>query len=235
MLARAVTRISVVIPARDEAAHVERAIASVRGADEVIVVDGGSRDETVALARSTGAQVFEEPCGRGTQLRRGALRATGDWLVFLHADTVLEAGWREAIGALPEEVVGGAFRLAIDSPRPAFRAIEWGVAWRCRLFRLPFGDQGLFARRAAYGNSGGFQPFPLMEDIDFVRRLGRIGPLAFPRVRALTSPRRWERHGVVGATLRNWWLLAQFAAGRRPEEMARSYDTASPLTLEARR
>jgi rSAM/selenodomain-associated transferase 2 len=230
-----VTRISVVIPTRDEAVHVERAIASVHGADEVIVVDGGSRDETVTLARSAGATVFEAPRGRGMQLRQGALRATGDWLVFLHADTVLEAGWKEALETLPEAVVGGAFRLAIDSPRLAFRAVEWGVAWRCRLVRLPFGDQGLFARRAAYGNSGGFRPFPLMEDIDFVRRLSRTGPLAFPRVRALTSPRRWERHGLLGATLRNWWLLAQFAAGRRPEELARSYDTASPLTLEARR
>jgi rSAM/selenodomain-associated transferase 2 len=229
-----VTRISVVIPTLDEAAHVERALASVRGADEVIVVDGGSRDPTAALARSAGARVLSAPCGRGTQLREGALRATGDWLVFLHADTVLEAGWREALYALPEEVVGGAFRFAIDSPRPAFRAVEWGVAWRCRLFRLPFGDQGLFARRAAYRRVGGFQAFPLMEDVDFVRRLGRTGRLAFPPSKASTSPRRWERHGIVGATLRNWWLLAQFAAGRRPEALARTYDTRSPLTLEAR-
>jgi rSAM/selenodomain-associated transferase 2 len=229
-----VTRISVVIPAMDEAAQVERTLASVRGADEVIVVDGGSRDRTAALAQSAGATVMSAPRGRGTQLRRGAEQATGDWLVFLHADTALESGWRESLCALPQDVAGGAFRFAIDSPRPAFRAVEWGVAWRCRLFRLPFGDQGLFARRAAYGRVGGFRPLPLMEDIDFVRRLGRVGRLVFPRSRAFTSPRRWERHGVVGATLRNWWLLAQFAAGRRPEDLAQSYDTSPPLTLEAR-
>jgi rSAM/selenodomain-associated transferase 2 len=217
------TTISVVIPAFEEEAHVERALSSVRGADEVIVVDGGSRDRTAALAESAGASVLRAPRGRGTQLGRGAAEATGDWLVFLHADTALEPGWKEALEELPPDVAGGAFRFAIDSPRPAFRAVEWSVAWRCRLFRLPFGDQGLFARRAAYRDVGGFRPFPLMEDVDFVRRLGRAGRLAFPRPRAFTSPRRWERHGVVGATLRNWWLLAQFAAGRPPEDLARSY------------
>jgi rSAM/selenodomain-associated transferase 2 len=228
-------RVSVVIPALDEAAHVERALASVGAADERIVVDGGSRDRTVDLARSAGAHVLVAPCGRGTQLARGAKDATGDWLVFLHADTALEVGWLDALRALPQDVAGGAFRLAIDSPRPAFRAVEWGVAWRCRLFGLPFGDQGLFARRAAYLGVGGFRPFPLMEDIDFVRRLARAGRLAFPRPRAFTSPRRWERYGVVGATLRNAWLLTQFAAGRRPEDLARGYgEGAPPLTLEVR-
>jgi rSAM/selenodomain-associated transferase 2 len=228
-------RVSVVIPTLDEAAHVERALASVQGADERIVVDGGSRDATVGLARSAGARVLVSPCGRGTQLARGAEVATGDWLVFLHADTALEVGWRDALRALPKHVAGGAFRLAIDSPRRAFRAVEFGVAWRCRLFALPFGDQGLFARRAAYLGIGGFRPFPLMEDIDFVRRLARAGRLSFPRPRAFTSPRRWERYGVVGATLRNAWLLAQFAAGRRPEDLARGYGAAAPpITLEVR-
>ena len=229
------SRVSVVIPTLDEAAHVERTLASVRAADERIVVDGGSRDLTVDLARSAGARVLLAPRGRGSQLARGAEEATGDWLVFLHADTALEVGWMDALRALPQDVAGGAFRLAIASPRPAFRAVEWGVAWRCRLFGLPFGDQGLFARRAAYLEVGGFRPFPLMEDIDFVRRLARAGRLRFPRPRAFTSPRRWERHGVVGATLRNAWLLAQFAAGRRPEDLARGYGAgAPPLTLEVR-
>jgi rSAM/selenodomain-associated transferase 2 len=229
-----VSRISVVIPALDEAGSVADAIRSVRGAEEVLVVDGGSSDATRSVAGAAGARVVDSPRGRGVQLARGAERASGDWLVFLHAETTLEPGWETELRALPQSIVGGAFRFAVASPRPAFRAIEWGVAWRCRLLRLPFGDQGLFARRGAYGSIGGFRPYPLMEDVDFVRRLRRAGRLAFPRTRAFTSPRRWERHGVVGATLRNWWLLAQYAAGRRPEDLARLYDSPHSLTLESR-
>jgi len=224
-------RVSVVIPALDEAANVERALASVRGADEVIVVDGGSQDATVGRARSAGAQVLVSPRGRGIQLHHGALRSTGDWLVFLHADTILEEGWRSALLALAPDVVGGAFRFAVDSPRRAYRILEWGVASRCRLFRLPFGDQALFARRTCYERLGGFRPFPLMEDVDFVGRLRALGPLSFPRPRAFTSPRRWERHGLVGATVRNGWLLAQFVGGRRPEQLARGYRPPLPEGL----
>jgi rSAM/selenodomain-associated transferase 2 len=226
------SKVSVVIPALDEAAYVERAVISARAADEVIVVDGGSSDETAARARSAGAEVMAAPRGRGIQLHRGAQRATGEWLLFLHADSVLEEGWRTALLALPGRVAGGAFRFAIDSRRPVFRALEWGVACRCRLLALPFGDQGLFARRSAYSRIGGFRPYPLMEDVDFVRRLRRAGPLALLRPRAFTSPRRWERLGVLGAIVRNGWLLAQFAAGRPPEELARGYRAQTPLSLE---
>jgi hypothetical protein len=120
--------------------------------------------------------------------------------------------------------VGGAFRFALDSARPAYRALEAAVLARCRLLGLPYGDQGLFARRSAYDAAGGFSPLPLMEDVDFVSRLRRQGPLAFPRVRAFTSPRRYERDGLLGATLLNWWVLGLYAAGRPPERLAEIYD-----------
>ncbi len=227
------SRVSVVIPTLDEASNIAAAIASVRGADEILVVDGGSRDATVAVAVSAGARVLRTRACRGLQLAHGAEAATGDWLVFLHADTTLEAGWDAALRGLPDAVAGGAFRFAIASPRAAFRAVEWGVALRCRLFRLPYGDQGLFARRAAYGNVGGFRPFPLMEDVDFVRRLGRSGRLVMLSGRAFTSPRRSERDGVLATTLRNVWLLVQYGAGRRPEDLARAYYRA-PLTWGVR-
>jgi rSAM/selenodomain-associated transferase 2 len=214
---------SVIIPALNEESRVAAAVSSVRGLAEVIVVDGGSEDATADVARRAGARVVVSPRGRGVQLDRGAREATGDWLVFLHADTRLEDGWPQALSSLPSDVVGGAFRLAVDSPRRAYRVIEAGVALRCRLFRLPFGDQAIFARRAIYGIIGGFPPFPLMEDLVFSRRLGRAGRMAFPAVRAFTSARRWEEGGVVSTTVRNLGLQALYAAGFPPERLARLY------------
>ena len=215
---------SVVIPALDEEPWIERAIASVAEADQVIVADGGSQDGTRERARSRGALVIEAPRGRGVQLREGALRATGDWLVFLHADTRLEAGWAAALESLPAGIVGGAFRFALDSARASYRALEAAVRARCRVFQMPYGDQAIFARRWAYQAAGGFPRLPIMEDVDFVSRLRRVGPLAFPRVRAFTSPRRYEQAGLVRATLRNWWVLGLYAAGRPAERLAEIYD-----------
>jgi len=215
--------ISVVIPALDEEQRLPAAIQSVRADADVIVVDGGSRDATRAVAAAEGARVLESPRGRGRQLDEGARAATGDWLVFLHADTRLEAGWADALASLPADVAGGAFRLAIDSDRLAFRIVERAVRARVRLFALPYGDQGLFVRREAYAAVGGMPHLPLMEDVAFVRRLRRAGRLAFLPIRAFTSARRWDRYGIVGTTLRNWWLVGLYAAGRSPERLARIY------------
>ena len=143
--------------------------------------------------------------------------------MFLHADTRLEPAGRRALRALPAGRRGGAFRFAVDSPRRGYR-VHRGRAWRlrCRLFRLPFGDQGIFARRAAYDAVGGFPPLPLMEDVDFVRRLGGRGAWPFPRAR-LHQPAAVGAAGFVATTLRNWRLLALYAAGRSPERLARLY------------
>jgi rSAM/selenodomain-associated transferase 2 len=214
---------SVVIPALNEQERVADAVRSVLDHAEVIVVDGGSTDGTRAAAEAAGARVIAAARGRGVQLDAGARAARGNWLVFLHADTRLEGGWAAALRSLPAEVVGGAFRFALDPPRPAYRWLEAGVALRCRLFRLPYGDQGLFARREAYFAIGGFRPLPLMEDVDFARRLARSGRLAFPAVRAFTSARRFERRGLLATSLRNLWLLGLYSAGQAPERLARLY------------
>jgi rSAM/selenodomain-associated transferase 2 len=218
-----VETISVVIPALDEAGRVGRAVLSAREADEILVVDGGSLDATCAEALAAGARVVQAPACRGIQLDRGAREARGDWLVFLHADTCLEAGWAEALRSLPARVPGGAFRLQIDSERRALRWIEAAVAIRTRLLHLPFGDQALCARRWAYERIGGFRPWPLMEDVRFARSLGRLGPLARLPQRACTSGRRWERRGLWTATMENCWLLALYAAGRSPARLAQAY------------
>jgi rSAM/selenodomain-associated transferase 2 len=215
--------ISVVIPALDEEAVLPAAIRSVSEAAEVLVVDGGSRDATPAVAAAEGARVISSAPGRGLQLDLGARAARGDWLVFLHADTRLEPGWAAALAALGPDVAGGAFRLAIDSDRGRYRAVEAVVRARVRWLRLPYGDQAIFARRDDYARAGGFPHLPLMEDVAFVRRLRAVGGLAFPSVRAWTSARRWEEHGLVGATVRNWLLVALYAAGQPPERLARLY------------
>jgi rSAM/selenodomain-associated transferase 2 len=215
--------LSVVIPALNEEERVAAAVHSVRNDAEVIVVDGGSADGTRAAAEAAGATVIASARGRGVQLATGARAARGEWLVFLHADTRLEPGWAAALQALPASVVGGAFRFALDAPGVAYRLLEAGVALRCLLFRLPYGDQGLFARREAYFAIGGFRPLPLMEDVDLARRLARAGRLAFPAVRALTSARRFERRGAAATSLRNLGLLTLYAAGCAPDRLARLY------------
>jgi rSAM/selenodomain-associated transferase 2 len=215
--------LSVVIPALNEEDLVVAAVLSVRDHAEVVVVDGGSTDGTRAAADAAGASVIVTARGRGLQLDAGARAAHGEWLVFLHADTRLEPGWAAALQALPVSVVGGAFRFALDPPRRAYRWLEAGVALRCRILRLPYGDQGLFARRAVYEAIGGFRPMALMEDVDFVRRLGRAGSLAFLPVRAWTSARRFERRGAAATSLRNLGLLALYAAGCGPDRLARLY------------
>jgi len=221
--------LSVVIPALDEEPSIEAAVRSVRdGADEVLVVDGGSTDGTAARAREAGARVIPSTAGRGLQLRRGADESRGEWILFLHADTRLDSGWADELRGLGPRSVGGAFRLAIESPRVAYRVIEAGVRLRCRLFGLPYGDQALFARRAAYEACGGMPAIPLMEDVAFVRRLRSRGPLVFLRTRARTSPRRWERGGVVRTTAHNLRFLALYALGRPPERLAAAYRSPPP-------
>lgn len=223
----AAAALSVVIPALDEEDRVAQAVRSVRAEADVIVVDGGSADGTREAAAAEGATVIKAARGRGLQLDAGARAARGDWVVFLHADTRLSAGWADAIRALPPAVVGGAFRFALDGGRLAYRVLEAGVALRCRLLRLPYGDQGLFARRDVYVRMGGFRPLPLMEDVDFVRRLAREGALAFPAVKAFTSARRYERLGLAATSLRNLWLLALHSAGADPARLARLYEGAA--------
>ncbi|HUG52445.1 MAG TPA: TIGR04283 family arsenosugar biosynthesis glycosyltransferase [Vicinamibacteria bacterium] len=222
------TSISVVIPALDEEDVIATAVRSVRDQAEVIVVDGGSHDATREMAEKEGARVLVTGRGRGLQLDAGARAASGEWVVFLHADTRLETGWASALLALPAGVAGGAFELSIDSPRPAFRLIELAVRCRVRLLGLPYGDQALFVRRALYAGTGGVPHLPLMEDVAFVRRLARAGPLAWVPLRARTSARRWERLGVVATTLRNWSLIALYGAGVPAERLARLYHAGRP-------
>lgn len=219
-----VRAIAVVIPCLNEAGAIRAAVASVwADAAEVVVVDGGSRDATAEEARSSGARVLNSPRGRAVQMDAGARQTCSDWLVFLHADTRLDTGWAEALRRLTEGVVGGAFRFRLDSPRPRYRLVEAGVRLRCALLRLPYGDQALFVRREAYRAVGGFGCVPILEDVDFVRRLRKEGRLGFPAVAAVTSARRWEERGFLLTSAQDAAVLLLDAVGVSRARLARYY------------
>jgi rSAM/selenodomain-associated transferase 2 len=193
---------------------------------EIVVVDGGSTDNTAAVAIAAGNRVITATRGRGLQLAAGAALANGAWLLFLHADCRLESTWAAAVAgflARPgAETRAGYFDFALDDPNPAARRLERIVAWRCRVLALPYGDQGLLISRALYDAIGGFAPLPLMEDVDLVRRLGRRR-LACLGVRCLTSATRYRRGGYWRRPLRNLFCLSLYMAGASPRHITRIY------------
>ena len=216
--------LTIVIPVLDAAASLSQCLAALDSADEIIVVDGGSTDDSVEIANRSGARVIASPRGRGPQLRTGGQAASGDWLLFLHADTRLGAGWSEAVAAhvasAPERA--GYFDLRLDDAAWQARVIERGVALRVRSLALPYGDQGLLISRRLYDEVGGFRPLVLMEDVDLVRRIGRhrLHRLA---ATALTSADRWRRDGWIRRSARNLACLALYAGGVAPTRLARFY------------
>ncbi len=223
--------IAVVMPTLNAAAGVASALECVSGrVMQVIVVDGGSSDATQAIAAAAGASLVETKRGRGLQLRAGgeaALRhAECAWLLFLHADTRLPPDWVEAVqrhmNQPAAKEMAAAFRLSLDDPNPAARRIERLVDWRCRRLGLPYGDQGLLIHRALYRKVGGFKAMPLMEDVDFVRRIGRKR-LMLLEAEAITSAERYRRNGYWMRPLRNLTLLGLYFLGVSPQRLVRWY------------
>jgi rSAM/selenodomain-associated transferase 2 len=226
MAGAALPSLSVVIPALDAAASLQATLASLGDIGEIIVVDGGSRDDTVALAERSGARVVRAERGRGRQLAAGAAVARGDWLLFLHADTRLQSGWLPEVQATiadqANRMRAAVFRFGLDDAAPQARRLERLVALRCALFALPYGDQGLLIHRAFYDALGGFRPIPLMEDVDMVRRIGRRR-LILLQSTALTSAARWRRDGWLRRSARNLTCLTLFGLGVPAARIARIY------------
>ncbi|MGZ8284390.1 MAG: TIGR04283 family arsenosugar biosynthesis glycosyltransferase [Allosphingosinicella sp.] len=216
--------LAVVIPTLNAAATLGPCLAAVREADQIVVVDGGSTDGTTAIAESSGAHLIQSTRGRGVQLAAGAAAAKGEWLLFLHSDTLLARGWRGAAERHMARQPGKAacFRFRLDGPERRARLIEAGVALRVRLLGLPYGDQGLLISRRLYDRVGGYRPLPLMEDVDLV---GRIGGRRIERleVDAFTSAERWRRGGWLRRSGRNLLCLACYRCGMSAERVARLY------------
>ncbi len=221
--------ISVVIPTLDAAAELPAALAALansRLVHEIVVADGGSRDDTIAIATRAGARIVVGRRGRGTQLATGAASSCGEWLLFLHADCRPAQGWQTAVEAFINAPGAsgraGYFAFALDDESPAARRLERLVAWRCRVFALPYGDQGLLIPRALYNAVGGFAALPLMEDVDLARRLGRsrLAPLAAP---LHVSARRYRQDGYIRRTVRNLLCLLLYFAGVPARHVARLY------------
>ncbi len=214
-----------IIPTLNAAQMLPATLASLRGVPaEVLVVDGGSTDDTVAVAGRLGARVLVAPRGRGAQVAAGCAAARQAWLLLLHADTQLGAGWPAVVAAhirgVPDRA--GYFRFTLDSDDPRARRLERAVVWRCRAFALPYGDQGLLIHRDLLRAVGGMRPLPLMEDVDLAGRLGRHRLVALT-ADAITSADKWQRDGWYRRSLRNLACLSLYFAGVPPRLIAWLY------------
>jgi rSAM/selenodomain-associated transferase 2/rSAM/selenodomain-associated transferase 1 len=223
--------ISVIVPAINEGNRLERTLSSIgRPADtEVIIADGGSRDETLSIARKAGAKVVSCRPGRGGQLNSGAAEAAGDILLFLHADTRLPQDYGRLVrGALKDpEVAGGSFALRFEPCPPLLKINEVTANWRARILHLPFGDQAIFVRSALFRLLGGYRDLPLMEDVEFARRLHRAGRTAFLLSPVRTSSRRYSG-GYWRRNLINKVVFAGYFMGIPPDRLAKMYRHGDP-------
>jgi rSAM/selenodomain-associated transferase 2 len=222
-------RLSIVVPALNEAAGIGAALevlAPLRAAGhEVVVIDGGSDDGTPDLAAPRADRVAAAPRGRASQMNAGARLATGDVLLFLHADTRLPPRAERQVleGLAGSGRAWGRFDVRIDGRHPLLRVVAGLMNARSRWTGIATGDQAIFVRRDAFAAVGGFPPLPLMEDVALSAALKRVSPPFCLRDRALTSGRRWESRGVVRTVLLMWWLRLRYFLGASPERLAEIY------------
>jgi rSAM/selenodomain-associated transferase 2 len=222
-------RFSIIIPCLNEAAEIGATLAACRGAcsddAEIIVVDGGSSDETVDIAGQTADLVLSAPRGRAMQMNAGARRASGEVLLFLHADSRLPAN---AVSLVLDELARsgkhwGRFDVTISGKHPFLPVIGALMNARSRLTRIATGDQALFVRRTLFAKVGGFPELPLMEDIALSTQLAKMSKPLCLRQRVTTSGRRWEEHGVLRTVVLMWRLRLAYSLGVSPFELARLY------------
>jgi rSAM/selenodomain-associated transferase 2 len=220
-------RLSIIIPVLNEAAGIAPLLLRLaplreQGA-QLVVVDGGSSDDTAALAAPHADLVIAAQRGRASQMHAGALAASGDALLFLHADTLLPPGADALIEAALRSHAWGRFDVALDGAHPMFRVIAAMMNLRSRLTAIATGDQAIFMQRAFYLQAGGFPQLALMEDIAFCQRARQLARPACLRQRVLTSARRWEKNGIWRTIFLMWRLRLAYFLGADPERLARQY------------
>lgn len=225
--------VSVVMPVLHDSEALAESLARIArqargGSCEVIVASGAPLDESLRALQAAYPEVrwVVSAPGRGVQMNAGAATARGAWLLFLHADTTLDDGWLDAVGACDAspDRAAGCFRFALDSRAFAARVVEWGVGWRVRVLGMPYGDQALFMRRVVFEALGGYASLPLMEDVELVRRLKARGHRVHPvALSATTSARRWERDGWIRRTGTNMLLVTLYSLKVSPTRLAGWY------------
>lgn len=209
--------VSVIIPTFNEAANIAPLLEKIQASQphEIIVADGGSSDATVALAKAAGVRVVPAPRGRATQMNLGASVATGEFLLFLHADTLPPAGFPEIVSETLNRpgTSAGAFSFQLDDHIGTSSLTEKLVHFRCKLFAAPYGDQGLFLRRCLFEETGGFPEWPCLEDLGIIRSLRKRGKMRIAPESAITSSRRWKTGGIVRTFVKHQAILAGFFLG----------------------
>ena len=219
-------KLSIIIPTLEEEAVLADTVSHALAlGDEVCVSDGGSTDRSLDIAHRLGAQAVEGPAGRGGQLNRGARATSGEVLLFLHADSRLPEGSRELIeAAVDKGAVGGGFHVRYDDGSRWLTGLgNRLIRWRTSLTRSPLGDQCQFLTREAFETLGGFQDWPILEDLDLIRRLKKLGPTVVLDAPVSTSARRFEQQGLLRTVARNWLIWTLFLAGASPQRLARLY------------
>lgn len=220
-------RVSVIIPTFNESSVLADTLSRLKEHQpwEILVADGGSEDETVAIARRHGVTVLPSPRGRAAQMNHAAGEARGDLFLFLHADSrIPPKSYSRMVQSMSGSAyLGGAFSLQIDSPLPSLKRISRWANLRSRYLNLVYGDQGIFVRPEIFRKLGGFSPLPICEDLEFYRRLAKRGPLVLLKEKALTSPRRWLAEGIGFTTLRNIAIASLFLIGFSPDTLSRWY------------
>ncbi len=224
-------KFSIIVPVLYEGGRINDLIQCVNRLDsggnaEIIIVDGSQEKDTLTAIRSNSIVKMSSELGRAKQMNAGASVARGEILIFLHADTELPIHALRKIGAFigQTKYVGGAFDLGIKSDKAIFKVIATIASLRSRLNRIPLGDQAIFIRKEYFNQIGGYKEIPLMEDMELLRRIKKSGDrIQIFHDRVMTSPRRWEREGVIYCTLRNWTLQTLYFLGVSPHKLIKFY------------